>query len=143
MVRHAVFSAVVVLLLAGCGDTPNSDPFDLPTEPAHKDLIAAAKAAGFPECDGPDDQGVTICRNAPPSDSYDTQGLEIVDGNKALAKSEYTRTCVGDAPDTQAWDVWYAHSDWALLVTADFVGAKDVNAISAELGDPSCHLDNT
>jgi len=135
MVRHITFAALVLLALAGCGDSPSSDPFDLPTAPTHKDLMAAAKAAGFPECEPPDDQGRTICRTGPASDSTDTQGLEIVDGNEGLAKSESERACA-DNGSAQAWDVWYDGSDWTLLVTADFMDADGVKAISAELGDP-------
>jgi hypothetical protein len=136
MVRHITFAALVVVLLAACGETPTVDPFDLPSEPTHEDLISAAKAAGFADCEPPDDHGMTICRTAPPSDSYDTQGLEIVDGNEGLAKSEYERTCADNGPEQQAWDVWYGGSDWALLVTAEFVDAKDVRGISGKLGDP-------
>lgn len=132
IVRNVAFAIFVVLLLTGCGKTPSSDPFDLPTEPTRNDLVSAAMAAGFNECGARNDHGVTICKTGPGP----TESIEIIDGDEKSAKSEYQTTCAANGPTQPAWDVWYGGSDWVVAVTAEFLGPDDVKAISRKLGDP-------
>jgi hypothetical protein len=127
-------AVLAVLALAGCGETPNSDPFDLPSGPTHHDLIRAAKAAGFKECSDVNDQGMTTCSTGPPGS--DTESVVIVDDNEDLATSEYERTCATRKPTDPAYDVWYDGSDWVFFVISEFTGPDDVNKISSKLGDP-------
>src|SRR3954463_8712769 len=136
--RYLPFAILVILVLAGCGDTPSSDPFDLPSGPTHQDLVSAAKAAGFTECGQPDDQGLMICSTPGDPQQVETQSIEIVDGNDESATSEYKKACGRSGSAQPVWNVWFDGSDWAVAVTEDFLDQADVKAISDKLGDEGC-----
>lgn len=126
-----IAALLVILLLPGCGKTPNSDPFDkISTGPSHKELERAATAAGF-ICGSQNGQGVTDC---PAGKGLNQPFAEIIEGNAQFAKTEYKSKCQDKNPIQ--YKVWYGDSDWMLWVSEHDVKSKDVKAISKTLGDP-------